>query len=223
MFEQEIELEKKQSAAVPLLLIVGLIVVFVAVAGYFLAQSRQVLPAAEARTVVTNILQSQGAATVKFETGMVEEGYGESTSDARYRLLEKIGVVKIGKTRKYRTPVSLTPAGAELLKQIPSVTQSTDANGNAAYVVPLATRKLLDVSKITMSGPERATIQYSWRWEPNVLGENFDAAGARLHSFSTSDQVQLIDKFGARFYHDAPATVAVTVVKGTQGWQIASE
>ena len=41
MFEQEIEMEKHQSAVVPLLLIAGLIVAVVGVAGYFLIQNHK--------------------------------------------------------------------------------------------------------------------------------------------------------------------------------------
>ena len=52
MFEQEIEIEKKNGSIVPLLLIVTLIIAVVGVALYFVAESKKVLTAAEASPVV---------------------------------------------------------------------------------------------------------------------------------------------------------------------------
>jgi len=46
MFEQEIEMEKRTSSIVPLLLIVSLIVAVVGVSIYFVIQSRRVLTTA---------------------------------------------------------------------------------------------------------------------------------------------------------------------------------
>ena len=224
MFEQEIELEKKQSSAVPLLIIVTLIVALVGITVYFLNESRKVLTPAEAAQVVTKILGDQGPTTVSFHTGLLEERFDESSTDARYKLLEKAGVLTVKKERKGdKSRVTLTPQGEELLKQIPGVKKTDEDNGIESYVVPLATRKLLSVSKVTMSGPERATIAYSWRWEPNALGQHFDASGGKLSDFNTYDRVALIDKFGARFYDEPPTSVATVVVKGSQGWQIATE
>ena len=223
MFEQEIELEKKQSGTLPLLLMTALIVALVGVTGYFLLESRKVLAPAEAATVVTNILNAQSPPTVSFHTGLVKEGYVENPRDVRYRALEKAGLLKVGKTKGFKDPVTLTAKGSELLKQIPGVKQSKDPDGTDAYAVPLATRKLVEISKITMNGPERATVQFEWRWEPNALGESFDAAGPMLAGFKTLDRVQLIDKYGARFYHDAPTKVTIALVKDAQGWQAATE
>jgi hypothetical protein len=223
MFEQEIELEKRQSSAVPLLIIVALIVTLVGITVYFLMESRRVVTPKEAAQVATQILNNQGPTTVSFHTGVLGERFDESPRDARYRLLEKAGVVKIAKDRGDKMRVTLTPHGDELLKQIPGVKHSTEADGRDAYVVPLATRQLAGVSGITMSGPERATITYSWRWAPNALGESFDASGGKLSDFNSYDRVALIDKFGARFYQEPPTSVTVTIAKAAQGWQVATE
>ena len=223
MFEQEIELEKRQSAAIPLLLIVGLIVGLIGVAAYFFVESRKVLTPSEAANVVAAILRAQGPTTVGFHTGLIKERFDESPLDVRYRLLEKAGIIKVGRTKGTKAPVTLTAKGNELVKQIPGVKQSKDADGNESYVIPLATRKVVEISGITMSGPERATIQYSWRWDPNALGESFDASGPLLATFAAYDRVSLIDKYGARFYHGAATKVAVTVVKGPQRWLLAGE
>jgi hypothetical protein len=223
MFEQEIELEKKQSGALPLLLMVGLIVVLVGVAVYFLAESRRVLANSDAAAVVTHILTTQEQPSVSFHTGLVKEGYYESPRDVRYKVLEKAGVITVGKAKEEKYPVALSAKGSELLKKIAGVKHSTDPDKTEAYVVPLAGRKLVEISKITMSGPERAMVEFTWQWDPNSLGVNFDASGNVLAGFTAQDRVTLIDKHGARFFHDAPIKVTIALVKGSQGWQPATE
>jgi len=223
MFEQEIELEKKQGGALPLLLMVALILAFVGVAGYFLIQSRKVLATPEAANLVIDVLKVQGPTTVSFHTGRVKDGYDENAADPRYRLLQRAGVINIGKAKGYAKEVALTPKGKDLLQQIAGVKQLKESNGSFSYVVPLATRKLVDVASVTMAGPERATIQYSWQWEPNALGENFNAGASGLAGFNTWDRSALIDKFGARFYHEAPTKVAIVMAKTPQGWRFATE
>jgi len=223
MFEQEIELEKKQSAAVPLLLMVALIVVLVGIAVHFLQESRKVLSQPEAKDVVTRLLKAQGPITVSFHTGSIKQGYAEDPTDVRYRFLEKAGVLTIGKAKGGRVPVALTQQGKDMLKGIEGIKESKNDEGNPGYEVPLAVRSLVDISKITMAGPERASVQYSWRWQPNALGEKFDAAGPILATFNSWDRVAMIDKYGSRFYHDPPTKVAVALAKTDQGWQIATE
>jgi hypothetical protein len=224
MFEQEIEMEKRQSSALPLLLIVGLIVGLVGVSGYFLVQSRKVLSPAETTQVVNDVLKAQGPTTVRFHIGDVKERSDESVKDARYRLLQKSGLISIGKTHGEITPVSLTPQGEELLKQIAGVTRTKKDGGEEAFVVPLATRQLVQVLKVKMNGPERAAIQYSWKWQTNALGNNFDVSTGKLSDFNTWDRISLIDKFGARNYQDPPVTVVVAVAKTQQGiWQMSNE
>lgn len=223
MFEQEMELEKHQSSAAPLLLMVALILGLVGVAVYFLAESRRVLPTPEAASVVTNILAAQGPTVVKFHTGSIREGYAEDPRDAHYRLLQKIGVITAVKAKGYRVQVALTESGRDLLKQIAGVKESKADDGTEAYVVPLATPKLVEISSVTMSGPERATVRYTWRWEPNALGEKFDISGPDVSSFNGWDRATLIDKHGARYYHNAPTKGAVRLAKTAQGWAVAEE
>jgi len=66
MFEQEVEMEKRQSS---LLLVVALVVATVGAAVYFLIQSRQVLTTQEATNLAIEVLKAQGPATDKFHTG----------------------------------------------------------------------------------------------------------------------------------------------------------
>jgi hypothetical protein len=58
MFEQEIEMEQRQSSVVPLLLIVAMILTIVGVAGYYLIENRKVLASADAGKLVAGELKS---------------------------------------------------------------------------------------------------------------------------------------------------------------------
>jgi len=222
MFEQEMELEKHQSSALPLLLIVGIIVALVGIAGYFLIQSRRSLAPAEASQVVTNILNAQDPPAVSFHVGMIPDGYEENAKDPRYRLLERAGVITIAKSKAQKTPVALTAKGEDLIKQIQGVKQKKDDQGNQGYTIPLAERKLISVTNVKMNGPDRASITYTWKWEPNTLGNEFDASAGKLTGFNTWERVTLIDKHGARFYQEAPPPITVNVVDTKSGWVVAA-
>ncbi len=224
MFEQEIELEKKTSSIVPLLLIVVLIIAVVGVALYFVAESKKVLTAAEAGPVVVASLDSQPAPMLHFSTGLIKASVSDKTHDPHYRLLEKEGVLKIGKEdQKYRSAVSLTAPGQAFLGEIPGVKQSKDKDGNTQYIVPLAQRKLLEVGRISMQTPSRAVVEYTWKWETTKAGDLFDAAGPAVKGFNTWDRSTLIEKYGANFYHGDPTRITVAMVKTDKGWEISTE
>lgn len=223
MFEQEIELEKKTSSIVPLLLIVALIIAVVGVSLYFVAESKKVLSAAEASPVVLASLENQPAPTLRFQTGVIKASVSEKPHDPHYRLLEKQGFLKIGKDQNWKTPVSLTPQGQAFLSEIAGVKQSKDKDGNTEYMVPLAQRKLVELGKITMVTPSKAAVEYSWKWETTKAGDLFDAAGPVVKGFNTWDRSTLIEKYGANFYHAAPTKVTVALVKTDKGWQVSTE
>jgi len=223
MFEQEIEMEKKESSIVPLLLMVVLIVGVVGVALYFVAESRRVLTTAQAAPVILASFESQGPPTLRFQTGDLSASANENAKEPHYRLLEKGGYIKIGKEVKEKTPVTLTPEGQALLAEIAGVKKSKTKDDNEEYVVPLAQRKLVEIGKITMITPNKAAVEYTWKWEPNKAGDLFDAAGPAVKSFNAWERSTLIDKRGANFYHDAPAKVVVALVKGEKGWKTATE
>ena len=98
MFEQEIEMEKKQSSVVPLLMIIGLIVSIVGVAFYYLLENRKVLTVQEATPIVLASLDAQGPATLHFRTGIIKASVDEKPHDPHYRLLEKAASSRLGKT-----------------------------------------------------------------------------------------------------------------------------
>jgi hypothetical protein len=221
MFEQELELEKRESSILPLLLMVALIVGVVGVALYFVTESRKVLTMTEATPVVVAALDNQGPATVRFQIGTIESA-SEKTLDPHYRLLQKAGYIKVGKGTKGNLPVSLTQQGQEFLSKIAGVKKSRRKDGNDEYVVPLAQRKLVEVGKINMIEPTKAVVEYSWKWETNPAGELFDAAGPAVKSFNTWDRSTLIDKYGAAFYHAAPTQATMALVKNDKVWQVAT-
>lgn len=227
MFEQELEMEKQESSVVPLLLISALILTIVGVAGYYLVQNRKVVTLQEATQVAASALKDQGPATLRFHTGLVKSSVDDNPQGPHYRLLEKAGLVKLGKAQGAYgtiTPVALTPAGLELLKRIDGVQRSTEKDGTELYVVPAAERRLLSVSNIKMLSPISATINITWDWKTNVLGELLDAGGSMVKSFNTWDRATLIQKYGANFYHAAPTQVTLALAKSDSGvWQIATE
>ena|SRR5438067_3429240 len=173
MFEQEIEMEKRESSVVPLILIVTLILAVVGVAGYFVIESRKTLSVTDATTITENILKAQGPATLRFHIGLVKANINDKPHDPHYRLMEKAGLVKLGKdTGAYGTitPVALTTDGQKLIKDLPGVMKNKDKDGTEEYVVPLAERKLVQAPIVKMTGTGRATVEYVWKWEPNKLG-----------------------------------------------------
>jgi len=222
MFEQEIEMEKR-SSIVPLLLIVAMIVAIVAGTLYFVLETRRKLTTAEATPIVLSILEHQGTPTLHFQTGMIEANVSEELQDPHYRLLEQAGYLKMGKKTKSGTPVALTPQGEAFLTDIAGVKKSKNKDGNDEYAVPLAQRKLVEISKITMVTPMKAVVEYSWKWDPNKAGDLFDAAGPAVKAFSTWDRTTLINKYGANFYHEPPEKVAVALAKGDKGWKIMTD
>lgn len=227
MFEQELELEKQESSIVPLLLIVALIVTVVGVAGYYIVQNRKVLSMQEATQVAASVLKDQGTVTLRFHTGLVKSSVDDNPQGPQYRLLEKAGLVVLGKaqgTYGSTYPIALTTAGQELVKRIDGVSTAKEKDGTQLYQVPLAERKLVAVSNIKMLGPTRANITMTWNWKTTPLGDIFDASGPTVKSFNTWDRSTLIEKYGANFYHAAPTEVTIALTKTDNGtWQVATE
>jgi hypothetical protein len=72
-----------------------------------------------------------------------------------------------------------------------------------------------------MTSMGHAMVEFTWAWEPNQLGEIFDATGTEVQSFNTWDRGSLIDKYGVKFYHGAPTRASLACVRGEKGWEIA--
>lgn len=225
MFEQEIAMEKRQSSVVPLLLIVGLIIAIVGVAAYYLVQNKKVLASEDAARLVASSLDAQGPVTMDFRVGKVATSVDEKPHDPNYRLLEKTGLIRIGKDQGRTTQITLTPKGEAFLKGIPGVSKSkTEHEDSESYVVPLADRKMVGTPKVNMLAIGRANVEFSWAWQTTPMGELFDASGAQVKSFNTWERGTLINKYGAKFYHADPTRAMISCARNEQGvWQIASE
>jgi hypothetical protein len=222
MFEQEIAMEKQQSSVVPLLLIVLLIISLVGVALYYVIENRKVLASEEAVGMVSASLKSQEPAAIHFQTGVVTSSVSEKPHDPHYRLLEKAGILRIGKDTGRTTTVTLTPKGEAFLSEIPGVEKSKN-DAAVTYSVPLAGRKLVGTPKVTMTSMGHATVEFTWAWDPTKLGEIFDASGPQVQSFNTWDRGTLIDKYGVKFYHGAPTRGTISCVRGDKSWEISTQ
>jgi hypothetical protein len=224
MFEQEIEMEQRQSSVVPLLLIILMIVAFVGVAAYYVVQNQKVLPVSEASSLITKSLKETGPVPIQFRTGMVIASVAERPHGPNYRLLEKAGLLNVGKDKGRATPVTLTAEGRKLMADLPGVSKTKDAkDGTDIYTVPVAERVLSGTPQIKMLGMGRAKAEFAWAWAPNQVGEFLDASGPLVKSFSTWDRGTLIDKFNAKFYHGEPTKAVLYFARGDKGWQIAAE
>ena len=156
IFEAEVKMEK-QSSILPLLLLLSLMAAVLGVVAYVVLEirARQPLSTREATTVVQSILQVQGPAITHFHAGLVMPSVDEKPRDPHYRLLEKLGMVKAAKAAGGGTMVTITPAGERLLSSVPAVKKWKNADGTVSYAIPLATRQLVNISRITMNGASR--------------------------------------------------------------------
>ncbi len=222
MFEDEIKMEEKTSNVMPLLMALGLIVAIVGGIGYFVMESKRTLTQEQATQVISELLKAQGPAKVHFHAGgRIEPSADEKPFDPHYRLLEKAGVVTLGKPTYKGLEVKLTPDGLKELKQC-GATEEKNADGTDAYTVPLANRKLLSVSKIEMPRPGMAKVEYAWNWQPTPLGNEFDANSKAMGALSVWDRTLIIQKYGGDFYQNAePKKVAITLTwdDKVKGWK----
>jgi hypothetical protein len=201
-----------------------MILAFVGVAAYYVIENGKVLPVSEASALIEQSLRQDGPVTIQFHVGMVTASVQDRPHDPNYQLLEKAGFLKVGNDNGRATLVTMTPVGRKFFADIPEVNQSKDPKDKTeSFIVPVARRKLVGTPKVTMTGMGRATVEFTWGWETNKMGELLDASGPMVKGFNTWDRGKLIDKYGAKFYHDPPTKAVVAMVKGDKGWKIAVE
>jgi len=219
MFEAEVEMERR-SSVLPLLLMVCLVVAIAGLAGYVILQVRgNPLSAQKASVIVTAALQQRAPAAIHFRTGLVKAGDDGKLDEPNYRLLEKAGIVKLGKPAAGKVEVALTPQGEQLLASIAGCKKEKEADGTDSYEVPLAQRQLVAIGNITTGG-DNATVDYTWKWSPNQFGDIFDAGGSLVKSFNLWERQTLINKYNADFYHADPAKATLALVHTGQDWKI---
>ena len=225
MFEAEIEMEKKESSIIPLLLVLvlaGLIVGGIGGVVYMVVQTKRGVPEQEAATIIAQQLKQEGAAKTHFYTGLVKQTAGEKVLDPHYKVFEKAGIIdyKLQKD-KFSAKVTLTPEGEKKITALGAqVTPPAKGEEDTLYVVPLAERKLVAITQIKMDGPNRAYIEYTWKWDANELGKTFDASGPLVKGFGTYERMALIDKYGAAFYSADPVKTTALLVKKDKGWEV---
>ena len=218
LFAAEIEMEKKSSSILPLLLVLGLLVVVGGTIFYLIKGAREVLERPAATAAINNILKSQGAASIRFIAGgLISSNVNEKAMDPHYKLLAKAGVVNTKPKSWNSQYVYLTPAGEKYLAGINNVQKDTNPDKTVTYLVPLATRQLVSIDKITMIRPHLARVDYTWKWDPNRLGKEFDASGDLVKSFNTWDRGTLIKSYGVDFFGAAPTKVSVLLMEAKDG------
>lgn len=224
MFEDELALEKASGRGFgPLLIIFALVAIFAVGIGWVVYQTKRTLKPEEAAQTINEVLKSKGPAVVHFHSGHVVPSIDEKPDGPQYRLLEKAGLIKLNKTKTMAVDVVLTPEGEQTVAAFPEFEKETEKDGTIAYTLPLAERKFVSVDKITKISPTKYQVEYSWKWEPNKMGDVFDAQGTLVKQFNTWDRSQLIDKHGADFYRAGAKKVTVMIVQGDNGWKIATE
>ena len=217
MFAAEAEMERKSSNFGALIMVLALVAVVGGTIFYFVKTSREVLTTPVATNSIYEILRSQGGGTIHFSVGTIVSSVNEKPMDPHYKLLAKAGILTI-KPKSWNSIYSnLTPAGEKVLGEIKGVDKSKNSDGNTSYVVPLAERQIVAIDKITMIKPHLARVDYTWKWEANRLGKEFDASGDTVHSFNTWDRGTLIKDYGVDFYGAAPTRASVVLVEGKEG------
>jgi hypothetical protein len=220
--EKEVETEVT-SASARFLIIVLVIVLAGAGVFYFMLHSQKPLRPDEAAAVIQEMFAKQGPAAVRFSAGTVVPSTQEQPRDPHYLLLEKAGFVTLKKTTGGGTLVEVTPSGAKMFSGLPGFKKSANPDGTESYTVPLADRQLVAVGQITMTSPGTASVQYTWKWSPNPVGDDFEASGNLVQSFNNWDRAKLIEKYGADFYHGNPQKATIALARGPKGWRLAQE
>lgn len=225
MFEDEIKLEKESKALSfksPFLYIFLVVVLIIAGIGYAIFKSEKDLDAEQAKPVITAALHARGPVFVHFHVGNVTPSIDEKPRDPHYRLLEKLGFVKLANGKDNAVSVTLTPLGEGTLTKLPEFKKSTNPDGTEAYQVPLATRELVAIKSVTMTSPGAATVVYEWKWAPTKVGENFDATSDVVQKFSQWDRAVLIKSYGVDFYKQSQ-TATLRLVRSNGSWKISEE
>ena len=213
---------EKRSSWGPLLLVLVLIGSIVGGIGYYVLEMRKGLSQEEASAIINEQLKGR-AAKLDFHVGKVESTMSEQAKDPHYKLLAKAGLITIKDLSWNSIQATVTDVGEKQFAAVPGFKKWKNSDGTETYEIPLATRKLVKIDSITLNGPSLAKVEYEWAWEPTKFGNMFDAEGDTVKGFSTWDRQKLIQKYGADFYHAAPAKVTLRMQKGDKGWKLATD
>ena len=226
MFEEEIKMEQRSSNIVPLLLILGLLAVVVGTVIYTIVEvkaGKKAPTSEEARGLVVQVLGAKHQAVTHFRTGTVKPAPGDQVAEVNYRLLEKGGLITVKKGKGGDGLVTLTPKGEQALAGIQGIKTEKNRDGSTTYTVPLAERRLVEVTAVTMERPNVARVEYTWQWAPNAMGDVFDATGPTAMKLNMWDRATLIQKYGADLFHAKAEKDGVRLMHTDHGWIVATE
>jgi hypothetical protein len=217
LFAAEVEMESKSSNFGPLVMVLVLVLAVGGTIFYFVKTSREVLTAPVATSSINQILQSEAGGKIHFSVGTIVSSMNEKPMDPHYKLLAKAGILTIKPKSWNSIFATMTPAGEKLLSEIKGVDKAKNSDGNTNYVVPLAERKIVAIDKITMIKPHLARVDYTWKWDANRLGKEFDASSDMVHTFNTWDRGTLIKDYGVDFYSGAPTKASAVLAETKDG------
>ena len=224
MFEDEIKMEEKSSNWVPIAMALGLVLALAGGIAYFVMEAKRSVSEAEAAQVAAAVLKAQGPEQIHFHVGTLKPSVDEKLTDPHYRLLDKIGVINVGKPdKKGLLPVALTPEGKALLDAC-GKTAEKNPDGSEGVTATLADRKLIKVTRVEMLSPGRARIEYEWNWAPTQLGSDFDVNSKYVASMNSWDKLTLIQKYGVDYYADSKVktdSIAVVWDDDHKAWKLA--
>lgn len=225
MFEEELKLEKESKALSlnsPFLYIFLVIILIIGGVGYWMFKQQKDITPDQAKVVLESAMKAKGPSVVHFHLGAVKASVDEKPRDPHYKLLEKAGFLKLASGKEGVVLVRLTPLGEGTFTKLPEFQKAKNPDGTEAIMVPLATRELAEVTKVTMTGPNTARVDYVWKWNPNKVGEIFDATGPVVKGFSQWDRATLIKNYGVDFYKEQQKGY-VSMVRSDKGWKISEE
>jgi hypothetical protein len=211
------------SSSIRFLVILFVVILAGAGAFYWLLSTQKPLNTEQATAALTEILKHQRPASVQFRAGEVQASVDVKPSDPHYALLQKAGYLKVSKMTGGRSKVEITPVGQEVFAKLTGLQKTKQADGTEAYRVPLATRELVSVDKVTMTSHSTAKVLYQWKWVPNQVGDNFDTDGKLVAGFNNWDKQKLIENGGVDFYHGAPTRSTIDLIRDKGGWQILTQ
>ena len=217
LFAAEIEMEGKSLNLFPILFVSLLILVVGGTIYYFVKGAKAVLTQPLATQSINAVLKGQEPAVIRFSTGLITSNVNEKPMDPHYALLSKAGILETKKKSWNSITSQITPAGQKLLDSIPGVEKDTNPDKTVTYQVPLAQRTLVAIDKIEMIRPHLARVTYSWKWDANRLGKEFDASGDLVKSFNTWDRGTLIKSYGVNFYSAAPTRETLVLQEAKDG------
>ena len=188
MFEQEVEMEKKEGSSFgPIFIVLLLVGLFVGGLGVVFYQGTIAIKPEEATQVAAKLVAEMKPVMLTFHTGNASMKNSDSPDDPEYKLLEKAGYIKIGTGMGPAMKVDLTPAGKEFLASLPDVKDKAELKDylgmdSTAHTFTIANRKLVKVDKITKLATRRFQVDYTWEWQPTKAGDLFEASGKMVQS-----------------------------------------